>query len=134
MSSSYDHAPPRYISTTASILCAAAFAITLWLAPGTPAPAAAPQAAPWREVTPGPGLAGWRVTGGKAAYTAANGEVVGRAVPGKGNSWLVSDALYGDFILEYDAKTDPALNSGMMIRGQSRPDYRNGVVFGYQAE
>jgi len=134
MSSLYDHAPPRYISTAASSLCAVAFAIALWLAPGAPAPAAAPQAAPWREVTPGPGLAGWRGTGGKAAYTAVNGEVVGRAVPGKGNSWLVSDALYGDFILEYDAKTDPALNSGMMIRGQSRPDYRNGGVFGYQAE
>ena len=34
----------------------------------------------------------------------------------------------------FDAKTDPMLNSGVMIRGQSRPDYRNGVVFGYQAE
>ncbi len=90
--------------------------------------------APWRDVTPREGLAGWRATGGHATYAFENGELIGRAEPGKTNSWLVSDAQYGDFIVEFDAKTDPALNSGMMIRGQSRPDYRNGVVHGYQVE
>lgn len=90
--------------------------------------------APWRDVTPREGLAGWRATGGKASYAFENGELIGRAEPGKTNSWLVSEAQYGDFIIEFDAKTDPALNSGMMIRGQSRPDYRDGVVHGYQAE
>ncbi|SEN03960.1 protein of unknown function [Sphingomonas gellani] len=89
---------------------------------------------PWRDVTPRSGLAGWHATGGNATYAFENGELIGRAEPGKTNSWLVSDAQYGDFIVEFDAKTDPALNSGMMIRGQSRPDYRNGVVHGYQAE
>ncbi|CAN5217705.1 DUF1080 domain-containing protein [soil metagenome] len=69
-----------------------------------------------------------------AAYSATGGEMVGRAEPSNANSFLVSDAQYGDFILEFDAKTDPALNSGVMIRGQSRPDYHQGVVFGYQAE
>ncbi|WP_260599530.1 3-keto-disaccharide hydrolase [Sphingomonas endolithica] len=90
--------------------------------------------APWRDVTPKSGLTGWRATGGKATYEFDNGELVGRAATGDTNSWLVSDAQYGDFILEFDAKTDPTLNSGVMIRGQSRPDYRNGVVHGYQAE
>ncbi len=105
-------------------------------------PAAAPvqaagvseKTAPWRDVTPRSGLAGWHAVGGKATYTVADGELVGRAEISKTNSWLVSDAQYGDFIIEFDAKTDPMLNSGVMIRGQSRPDYRNGVVFGYQAE
>ncbi|PVX29278.1 3-keto-disaccharide hydrolase [Sphingomonas pokkalii] len=83
---------------------------------------------------PKPGLAGWHRTGGNAIYNVVGEELVGRAVVSKANSWLVSDQLYGDFIVEFDAKTDPSLNSGMMIRGQSRPDYRNGVVFGYQAE
>jgi hypothetical protein len=111
----------------------------LWLAPSlmmaTSAPAAAPaSAAPWHDITPRAGLAGWHATGGHASYVAENGELVGRAVSGSANSWLVSDTQYGDFIVEFDAKTDPTLNSGMMIRGQSRPDYRNGVVFGYQAE
>lgn len=96
---------------------------------------AAPGAqAPWHDITPQAGLSGWHKMGGNAAYTVEDGELVGRAAPGSANSWLVSDAQYGDFIVEFDAKTDTALNSGMMIRGQSRPDYRHGVVFGYQAE
>lgn len=99
-----------------------------------PAPAANEQSGPWRDVTPRAGLAGWHKVGGNATYAIEGGELVGRAEPGKTNSWLVSDAQVGDFIVEFDAKTDPLLNSGMMIRGQSRPDYRNGVVFGYQAE
>lgn len=92
------------------------------------------QQAPWQDVTPRAGLAGWHSAGGQAPYRVVDGEVVGSAVPNSANSWLVSDAIYGDFILEFDAKTDPTLNSGVMIRGQSRPDYRNGVVHGYQME
>ncbi len=96
--------------------------------------AAAQSGVPWHNVAPDASLKGWHVTGGKATFAIENGELVGRAAPGSTNSWLVSDATYGDYIMEYDAKTDPALNSGVMIRGQSRPDYRNGVVHGYQAE
>ena len=98
------------------------------------APATKHNQASWRDVTPHAGLAGWHRAGGNATFEVQGGELIGRAAPGSANSWLVSDAQYGDFILEFDAKTDPALNSGVMIRGQSRPDYRNGVVFGYQAE
>lgn len=105
------------------------------VAAGLATPAAlAQQAAPWRALTPAPDLKGWHVTGGNAKFEVEAGELVGRAAPGSTNSWLVSDAGYGDFILEFDAKTDPKLNSGVMIRGQSRPDYRDGVVHGYQAE
>jgi Domain of Unknown Function (DUF1080) len=88
----------------------------------------------WQDITPRQGLAGWHAVGGKATYEVADGELIGRAVPGKINNWLVSDALFGDFILEYEAKTDALLNSGVMIRGQSSPDYRGGVVHGYQTE
>ena len=99
------------------------------------APAAAQTTASgWRDITPRAGLAGWHVAGGKAQYRIENGELVGRAAADTPNSWLVSDDRYGDFIIEFEARTDPLLNSGVMIRGQSRPDYRNGVVHGYQAE
>ncbi|WP_116090332.1 3-keto-disaccharide hydrolase [Sphingomonas crusticola] len=101
----------------------------------TASPKAAPAAhAQWRAIALRPGLPGFHRTGGDAVYEVVGGELVGRARPGKTNSWLVSDALYGDYIMEFDAKTDPVLNSGVMVRGQSRPDYRNGVVHGYQAE
>jgi Domain of Unknown Function (DUF1080) len=92
------------------------------------------KSAPWQTVTPKAALSGWHPMGGQASYTIENGELVGRSVLKSANSWLVSDAQYGDFILEYEAQTDPKLNSGVMIRGQSRPDYKKGVVFGYQAE
>jgi hypothetical protein len=95
---------------------------------------AEPAGVPWQDITPKPGLAGWHATGGDAEYEVQGGELVGRAMPGKTNSWLVSDARYGDYLMEFDAKTDPTLNSGVMVRGQSRPDYRDGVVHGYQAE
>lgn len=97
-------------------------------------PVSAQNKGPWQDITPREGLAGWRAVGGKATYEVVGGELVGRAAPGKVNNWLVSDALYGDFILEYEAKTDPLLNSGLIFRGQSKPDYRDGVVHGYQAE
>ncbi|RIA46948.1 uncharacterized protein DUF1080 [Hephaestia caeni] len=127
-------------SISARSIIAAGAAVCLSALAGPPAaviasPAAADQSlAPWQDVTPRADLAGWHRAGGDAIFDVQNGEVIGRAVPGTPNSWLVSDTQYGDFILEYDAKTDPVLNSGMMIRGQSRPDYRNGVVHGYQAE
>ena len=111
---------------------AAALGLALTSVATTPLRAATD--APWRDITPRAGLVGWRVTGGAATYDVAGDELVGRAMIGKTNSWLVSDARYGDYIMEFDAKTDPALNSGVMVRGQSRPDYRNGVVHGYQAE
>ncbi|UUL84011.1 3-keto-disaccharide hydrolase [Sphingomonas qomolangmaensis] len=112
----------------------AAVAAPLMLVLPAPALTQAQTPAPWRDITPRPGLAGWRTTGGNATYGFENGELVGRAAPGKTNSWLVSDAQYADYIMEFEAKTDPALNSGVMVRGQSRPDYRGGVVHGYQAE
>ena len=60
------------------------------------------QQAPWQDVTPRAGLAGWHTAGGQAPYRVVDGEVVGSAVPNSANSWLVSDALYGDFILEFE--------------------------------
>lgn len=92
------------------------------------------QNAPWRSLTPEELLSTWRVMGGQATYRVEDRELVGQSVLRTPNSWLVSGDLYGDFILEFEAKTHPKLNSGVMIRGQSRPDYRNGVVHGYQVE
>jgi len=95
------------------------------------APAAGPD---WHSLTPDRSLAGWSVRGGKATFAVAGQEIVGRSVLGSPNSFLITDATFGDFILEYDAKVDPQLNSGVMVRAERRPDYRDGVVFGYQVE
>jgi len=88
----------------------------------------------WRLLNPNPSLDGWSVRGGKASFTVAGQEIVGRSVLGSPNSFLITDATFGDFILEYDAKVDPRLNAGVMVRAERRRDYRDGVVFGYQVE
>jgi hypothetical protein len=122
-------------SVTKAVLAAAIWTTAALVGSAPPlAPLRAQTAAPWQDITPREGLQGWHITGGSATYSVAGGELIGRAAPGKTNSWLVSDAAYGDYIMEFDAKTDPLLNSGVMVRGQSRPDYRNGVVHGYQVE
>lgn len=92
------------------------------------------QSEPWRSLSPEEVLANWRVTGGQAEYRVENGEIVGRSALQTPNSWLVSNDIHGDFVLEFEARTHPKLNSGVMIRGQSRPEYRDGVVHGYQLE
>lgn len=88
----------------------------------------------WQDLLDGGSLAGWHSLGGNAPYAIEGSEAIGRSVPNSPNSWLVTDETFGDFILEYDAKVDPKLNSGVMIRGLSRADYRAGRVHGYQAE
>lgn len=39
-----------------------------------------------------------------------------------------------DFELDLDFKVDPGLNSGVQFRSESKPDYQNGRVHGYQAD
>lgn len=97
----------------------------------SPAIAQKPQ---WRDLVADANLAGWQSLGGNAPYAVEDGVVVGRSVLNSPNSWLATKETFGDFILEYDAKVDPKLNSGVMIRGLSRPEYRGGRVHAYQAE
>ena len=79
-------------------------------------------------------LDGWHQLGGKAEYTVEDGMIVGSSVPNTSNSFLCTNKIYGDFILELEFKVDPGLNSGVQIRSSSFPDYRKGRVHGYQVE
>jgi len=108
-----------------------------WLAIVAPAWAAAQEPgaeAPWENLITGDTLAGWVQRGGKAEYRVENGEIVGRSVPGTPNSFLCTERIFGDFELELEFKVDPRLNSGVQIRSNSVPGYRDGVVHGYQVE
>ena len=72
--------------------------------------------------------------GGKANYKVVDGTIVGSTVHNTPNSFLTTDKMYGDFILELDYKVDPTMNSGIQIRSNSYPYYNNGRVHGYQVE
>lgn len=94
----------------------------------------------------GKDLSGWVQRGGKATYAVVGKELVGTSVLNTPNSFLCTEKTYGDFILEYEFKVDPRLNSGVQIRSQAfdKPakvawrdttiDIPAGRVHGYQIE
>jgi hypothetical protein len=91
-------------------------------------------------------LDGWVQRGGKAAYSVEGGCVVGRTVKGEPNSFLTTAKDYSDFVLEYDFKVDPKLNSGVQFRSECFAEAKKiehegkqieipaGRVHGYQCE
>jgi sugar phosphate isomerase/epimerase len=98
---------------------------------GGTARAAGPR---WTSLFDGKSLKGWTVKGGAAKYEVRGGAIVGSTVPNTRNTFLCTERSYGDFVLELEFKGHSKLNSGIQIRGQSRPDYQDGRVHGYQVE
>jgi hypothetical protein len=88
----------------------------------------------WRELFSGTDLSGWVRTGGEATFEAVDKTIVGTSVRNTPNSFLTTSETFGDFILEYEFMVHPLLNSGVQIRSQSLPEYREGRVHGYQVE
>jgi hypothetical protein len=88
----------------------------------------------WTKLFNGKDLQGWTQRGGAAKYRVEKGEIIGETVAGTPNSFLCTEAEYGDFILELELKVDAGMNSGIQFRSLSKPDYQNGRVHGYQME
>lgn len=61
-------------------------------------------------------LNGWKQCNGTANYAVEAGEIAGTTNEGSPNSFLCSEREYGDFVLEFETKTDPSLNSGVQVR------------------
>jgi hypothetical protein len=91
-------------------------------------------------------FSGWTQKGGEAKYTIQDGVITGTSVADTPNSFMCTEKLYGDFILELDFKVDPKLNSGVQIRsaayekdettkiGGKDKKFEAGRVHGYQVE
>lgn len=100
----------------------------------------------WTALFDGKTLTGWTQRGGKAKYEIQDGVIVGTTVLDTPNSFLCTEKLYGNFILELDFKVDPKLNSGIQIRSESFDKEKSiehggktikvpaGRVHGYQCE
>lgn len=88
----------------------------------------------WEDLFNGNDLSGWTQRGGEAIYEVSDGQIIGTTVPDTPNSFLCTQQEYSDFILELEVMVDPVLNSGIQIRSQSNPEYKNGRVHGYQVE
>ena len=89
---------------------------------------------PWKALFDGKTLDGWEQKGGQALYAVEDGQIIGKTVLNTPNSFLCTKQLYSDFILELEFKVDPKLNSGVQIRSNSFPEYKEGRVHGYQIE
>lgn len=94
----------------------------------------------------GTSLDGWEVKSGFATYKVENGTIVGTTAEGSPNTFLCTQKTYGDFVLEFEVKCDPQLNSGVQFRSAAYPEateievngkkrkHDAGRVYGYQVE
>jgi hypothetical protein len=112
--------------------------------------ASACLAAEWTKLFDGKTLDGWSIHSGNATYKVEDGTILGTAVLGSPNTFLCTNKEYGDFILEFEVKVDPELNSGVQFRSLiadgnvAFPRERDGKqveeklpkdrVYGYQVE
>jgi hypothetical protein len=87
----------------------------------------------WQNLI-GDDLSNWEQLNGTAPFELSEGVITGTTVLNSPNSFLCTKETYGDFILEFDTWFDPQMNSGVQIRSESRDDYQNGRVHGYQVE
>ncbi|MHA4812585.1 3-keto-disaccharide hydrolase [Flavitalea flava] len=95
------------------------------------------QESGWTDLFDGKTLTGWKRLAGTADYKVEGGVIVGTTVANSGNSFLVTEKEFGDFILELDVKiTDTNSNSGVQVRSHFNPAGHEGkgLVYGCQFE
>lgn len=88
----------------------------------------------WTNLFNGKDLTGWKQLNGEAKYEVVDGVIVGTTVANTPNSFLCTEKDYTDFIFEVDLLVEENMNSGIQFRSESKADYMNGRVHGYQCE
>lgn len=72
----------------------------------------AQTANPWRKLFNEKDLTGWKILNGKAQYEVKDAMIVGTTVINEPNSFLATEEMFGDFILELEFKIEEGTNSG----------------------
>lgn len=88
----------------------------------------------WVNLFNGKDLSGWKQLNGEAKYEVKDGVIIGTTVLNTPNSFLCTEKNYSDFIFEVDLLVEENMNSGIQFRSESKADYNNGRVHGYQCE
>ncbi|MDR2913096.1 MAG: DUF1080 domain-containing protein [Alistipes sp.] len=96
--------------------------------------AAGAMAQQWTPLYNGKNLNGWKKLNGNTEFRIDGDAITGISKLGEPNVFLATEKRYGDFILEFEFKADDGLNSGVQFRSQSKKEYNNGRVHGYQYE
>jgi hypothetical protein len=88
----------------------------------------------WTSLFDGKSLAGWKQVQDKAKYFVRDGAIVGVVTEGATqNSFLITEAEFGDFIFECEFKAAPGINSGIQFRSHLADD-KVKRLYGYQFE
>lgn len=91
----------------------------------------------WVDLFDGETLNGWKTVAGDAVYTVEDSMIVGTTVKNTGNTFLITEEEYGDFILELEAKIEgDHNNSGIQTRSHidEGANEGKGRVYGRQVE
>jgi type 1 glutamine amidotransferase len=88
----------------------------------------------WQPLFDGKTLDGWIQRNGQAKYAVEDGAIVGTTVLNTPNSFLCTEKMYADFVLELEFLVEAGMNSGIQIRSHSFKHYRDYRVHGYQVE
>ncbi len=88
----------------------------------------------WTNLFNGKDLSGWKQLNGEAKYEVVDNMIVGTTVLNTPNSFICTEKNYSDFIFEVELLVEENMNSGIQFRSESKADYNNGRVHGYQCE
>ncbi|MDF3077956.1 MAG: hypothetical protein K0S09_1845 [Sphingobacteriaceae bacterium] len=89
----------------------------------------------WKNLFDGKTLNGWKRVAGTANYKVEDGAIVGTTVVNSGNTFLITEKGYGDFVLELDAMIEvDGANSGIQTRSHFDTPGFKGKVYGRQIE
>lgn len=88
----------------------------------------------WKSLFNGKNLEGWKTLNGEAEFKVENGFITGSTKINTPNTFLATEELFDDFILELEIKNEETVNTGIQIRSNSLSEYNNGRVHGYQVE
>ncbi|MEI8087893.1 MAG: DUF1080 domain-containing protein, partial [Paludibacter sp.] len=88
----------------------------------------------WEMLFNGKNLKDFKTLNGTAEFTVKDQIITGTSKLNTSNTFLATNKMYGDFILELEYKVDEGLNSGIQFRSNSLKEYNDGRVHGYQYE
>ena len=126
---------PFHSPTLKQLLTLAASLAVASLSFAAPRPPATKPADAWQSLFDGKTLNGWKRVAGTADYKVENGAIVGTTVMNSGNTFLVTNKEYGDFLLELDAMIEsPVSNSGVQTRSHFDTPGHEDKVYGRQLE
>ncbi len=89
---------------------------------------------PWINIYNGENTDGWEIRDGLAQAWVEDGLMVSQQTDSLNFSYLVYKKDLSDFILECDVKLIGTLNSGILIRGITNPELKDGRTHGFQME